>query len=159
MSWMSSGYYGHWVDSDKKITFAIFKSWSVLLTLLHFKKRSYLLQVLQELQRQYMSVKYGCTSLLSPASEHPLQDVDSPSPIRPLHTGSTSALYNPSAMVSRYMKVEKQILTANDNILLFNFRCKVDYLPSARVYIAQCPPLTQVFTINTNFIHFKYFFI
>ncbi|KAJ8979719.1 hypothetical protein NQ317_015543 [Molorchus minor] len=52
--------------------------------------------VLQELQRQYMSLKYGCTSALSPASEHPLQDVDSPSPIRPLHTGSTSALYSSS---------------------------------------------------------------
>nr|CAI5852223.1 unnamed protein product [Callosobruchus analis] len=51
--------------------------------------------VLQELQRQYMSLKYGCTSSLSPASEHPLQDIDSPSPIRPLHTGSTSALYSP----------------------------------------------------------------
>lgn len=49
-----------------------------------------------------MSVKYGCTSLLSPASEHPLQDVDSPSPIRPLHTGSTSALYNPSLPVIFY---------------------------------------------------------
>uniref|UniRef100_A0A6P7GBU2 Kinesin-like protein Klp98A n=1 Tax=Diabrotica virgifera virgifera TaxID=50390 RepID=A0A6P7GBU2_DIAVI len=52
--------------------------------------------VLQELQRQYMSLKFGCTSALSPTSEHPLQDIDSPSPIRPLHTGSTSALYSPS---------------------------------------------------------------
>ncbi|CAH1112604.1 unnamed protein product [Psylliodes chrysocephalus] len=53
-------------------------------------------KVLQELQRQYMSLKYGCTSSLSPTSEHPLQDIDSPSPIRPLHTGSTSALYSPA---------------------------------------------------------------
>ncbi|KAJ8925878.1 hypothetical protein NQ315_009730 [Exocentrus adspersus] len=52
--------------------------------------------VLQELQRQYMSLKYGCTSSLSPTTEHPLQDNDSPSPIRPLHTGSMSALYSPS---------------------------------------------------------------
>lgn len=62
-------------------------------------KLTTILKDLQELQRQYMSVKYGCTSLLSPASEHPLQDVDSPSPIRPLHTGSTSALYTPSMPV------------------------------------------------------------
>ncbi|KAJ8954794.1 hypothetical protein NQ318_014906 [Aromia moschata] len=53
-------------------------------------------KMLQELQRQYMSLKYGCISALSPASEHPLQDIDSPSPIRPLHTGSTSALYSSS---------------------------------------------------------------
>lgn len=52
-----------------------------------------------------MSVKYGCTSLLSPASEHPLQDIDSPSPIRPLHTGSTSALYTPSIPVIFYQYV------------------------------------------------------
>ncbi|XP_057652749.1 kinesin-like protein KIF16B isoform X2 [Diorhabda carinulata] len=52
--------------------------------------------VLQDLQRQYMSLKYGCTSTLSPTSEHPLQDIDSPSPIRPTHTGSTSALYSPT---------------------------------------------------------------
>ncbi|XP_066262370.1 kinesin-like protein Klp98A isoform X2 [Euwallacea similis] len=51
---------------------------------------------LQELQRQYMAIKYGCSSFLSPALEHPLQDLDSPSPIKPLHTGSTSALYSSS---------------------------------------------------------------
>ncbi|XP_066142639.1 kinesin-like protein Klp98A isoform X2 [Euwallacea fornicatus] len=51
---------------------------------------------LQELQRQYMAIKYGCCSFLSPALEHPLQDLDSPSPIKPLHTGSTSALYSSS---------------------------------------------------------------
>lgn len=59
--------------------------------------KSYLdsqIAVLQELQRQYMSLKYG-SSALSPASEHPLQDLDSPSPVKPLHTGSTSALYSP----------------------------------------------------------------
>ncbi|KAH1007307.1 hypothetical protein HUJ04_004562 [Dendroctonus ponderosae] len=53
-------------------------------------------QYLQELQRQYMAMKYGCYSNLSPALEHPLQDMDSPSPIRPLNTGSTSALYTSS---------------------------------------------------------------
>ncbi|KAJ3648828.1 hypothetical protein Zmor_020600 [Zophobas morio] len=54
--------------------------------------------ILQELQRQYMSLKCGSSSVLSPASEHPLQDVDSesPSPVKPVHTGSTSALYSPS---------------------------------------------------------------
>nr|XP_022909743.1 kinesin-like protein Klp98A isoform X1 [Onthophagus taurus]XP_022909744.1 kinesin-like protein Klp98A isoform X2 [Onthophagus taurus] len=52
---------------------------------------------LQDLQKQYMSLKIGpSSSILSPAAEHPLQDLhDSPSPIRPLHTGSTSALYSP----------------------------------------------------------------
>ncbi|CAG9762124.1 unnamed protein product [Ceutorhynchus assimilis] len=50
---------------------------------------------LQELQKHYMAMKYGCSSILSPALEHPLQNMDSPSPIKPLHTGSTSALYSP----------------------------------------------------------------
>lgn len=54
---------------------------------------------LQQLQRQYMALKYGSSSALSPATEHPLQDVDSPSPIKPLHTGSTSALYSSSLQI------------------------------------------------------------
>ncbi|KAL1493564.1 hypothetical protein ABEB36_009268 [Hypothenemus hampei] len=51
---------------------------------------------MQELQRRYMCIKYGCTSGLSPALEHPLQNMDSPSPIKPIHTGSTSVLYTSS---------------------------------------------------------------
>ncbi|XP_050295479.1 kinesin-like protein Klp98A [Anthonomus grandis grandis] len=54
---------------------------------------------LQELQRQYMNLKYGCHSMLAPAPEHPLQDMDSPSPIKPLHSGSTSALYTSSLQI------------------------------------------------------------
>ncbi|CAG9820988.1 unnamed protein product [Phaedon cochleariae] len=54
--------------------------------------------VLQELQRQYM-VRYGCASLLTPTQEHPLQDLDSPSPVGPFRTGSASALYSPSAQI------------------------------------------------------------
>ncbi|KAL3287107.1 hypothetical protein HHI36_001588 [Cryptolaemus montrouzieri] len=51
--------------------------------------------ILQDLQKQYMALKSGSTCLLSPADEHPLQDLDSPSPLKPLHTGSTSTLYSP----------------------------------------------------------------
>ncbi|XP_065167719.1 kinesin-like protein Klp98A isoform X2 [Atheta coriaria] len=51
--------------------------------------------ILQDLQKQYLAVKAGSPSILSPAAEHPLQDLDSPSPMRPLHAGSTSALYSP----------------------------------------------------------------
>lgn len=60
--------------------------------------------MLQELQRQYVSLKMGSTSALSPAAEHPLQDLDSPSPspIRPLHSGSTSTLYTTSRPVRIY---------------------------------------------------------
>lgn len=49
-----------------------------------------------------MAMKYGCATVLSPALEHPLQDLtaDSPSPIKPLHTGSTNALYSSSLQVS-----------------------------------------------------------
>lgn len=59
--------------------------------------------ILQDLQRQYMSLKMGSPSVLSPAAEHPLQDLDSPSPspVRPLHTGSTSALYSPPLPMQR----------------------------------------------------------
>lgn len=39
-------------------------------------------------------------STLSPAVEHPLQDSLSPSPIKPLHTGSTTALHSPGLQVS-----------------------------------------------------------
>lgn len=47
-----------------------------------------------------MTLKYGSSSCtLSPAVEHPLQDIDSPSPVKPLHTGSTSALYSPPLQV------------------------------------------------------------
>ncbi|XP_049826777.1 kinesin-like protein Klp98A isoform X3 [Aethina tumida] len=57
------------------------------------------IEILQEYQRQYMALKSGSSScVLSPAQEHPLQDISvdsSPSPIKPLHTGSTSALYSP----------------------------------------------------------------
>lgn len=49
-------------------------------------------------------MKLGSPSVLSPATEHPLQDLDSPSPIRPLHTGSTSALYSPTMPVSCILK-------------------------------------------------------
>lgn len=44
-----------------------------------------------------MTLKIGSPSVLSPAADHPLQGTDSssPSPIKPLHTGSTSALYSP----------------------------------------------------------------
>lgn len=58
------------------------------------------IQVLQDLQRQYMSLKVGGSSSLLPAAEHPLQDLDSPSPIRPLHTGSTSAICSTPRPVS-----------------------------------------------------------
>ncbi|XP_008195797.2 kinesin-like protein Klp98A isoform X1 [Tribolium castaneum] len=60
--------------------------------------------VLQELQRQYMAIKCGSGSVLSPATEHPLQDVDSasPSPVKPFHTGSTSALYSPNLQVQSH---------------------------------------------------------
>lgn len=52
--------------------------------------------VLHDLQKQYMALKVGSPSILSPAAEHPLQDLDNtPSPIRPIHRGSTSALYSP----------------------------------------------------------------
>lgn len=54
-----------------------------------------LISDLQELQRQYMALKVGSPSVLSPASEHPLQHLDIPSPVRPIHRGSTSALYTP----------------------------------------------------------------
>ncbi|XP_074037348.1 kinesin-like protein 98A isoform X2 [Leptinotarsa decemlineata] len=54
---------------------------------------------LKELQRQYSVLKHGTSSIMSPALEHPLQDIDSPSPLRPLTTGSTSALYSPSLQV------------------------------------------------------------
>ncbi|KAF5280415.1 hypothetical protein FQR65_LT03224 [Abscondita terminalis] len=56
---------------------------------------------LQELQKQYMSFKIGSPLILSPATEHPLQDSNSPlSPVRPVHRGSTSALYSPSLQSS-----------------------------------------------------------
>lgn len=58
---------------------------------------------LQELQKQYVTMKSKPTSLLSPADEHPLQDFDSPSPLRPLHSGSTSALYSPMHMQHRQL--------------------------------------------------------
>lgn len=52
---------------------------------------------LQELQKQYMAFKTGSPLILSPTSEHPLQNLDSPiSPVRPAHRGSTSALYSPT---------------------------------------------------------------
>ncbi|CAH0550729.1 unnamed protein product [Brassicogethes aeneus] len=61
------------------------------------------IEILQELQRQYMSVKFGSNCVLSPASEHPLQDIDSsPSPLKPLHTGSTSALYSPPLQLQNH---------------------------------------------------------
>lgn len=49
-----------------------------------------------------MTLKVGSSSVLSPAAEHPLQGIDSPSPspLKPLHTGSTSALYSPPVPVS-----------------------------------------------------------
>lgn len=43
-------------------------------------------------------------STLLPAVEHPLQHPDgfSPSPIKPLHTGSTTALHSPGLQVSDF---------------------------------------------------------
>ncbi|KAK4883965.1 hypothetical protein RN001_000236 [Aquatica leii] len=52
---------------------------------------------LQELQKQYMSFKIRSPIILSPATEHPLQNLDSPaSSMPPTHRGSTSALYSPT---------------------------------------------------------------
>ncbi|KAF7281404.1 hypothetical protein GWI33_004786 [Rhynchophorus ferrugineus] len=56
---------------------------------------------LQQLQRQYMALQYGHSSALSPTVEHPLQDLESPSPVKPLHTGSTSVLYSTSMQNNR----------------------------------------------------------
>lgn len=56
--------------------------------------------VLQDLQKRQMTLKYGPSvknSVLSPASEHPLQDIDSPSPLQPLYMGSSITLYSPSS--------------------------------------------------------------
>ncbi|CAG9861907.1 unnamed protein product [Phyllotreta striolata] len=60
--------------------------------------------VLKELQHQYISLKYGSTTSLVPASDHPLQDADSPSPVRPLFAGSTSVIY-PSILQNQIQRL------------------------------------------------------
>lgn len=73
--------------------------------------------VLQEMQRKYMTMKFGTNSAaLSPAIEHPLQDVDSPSPVKPLRTGSTSALYSPSLQNQRLSPYNQAIYRSMPSI-------------------------------------------
>ncbi|KAI4467704.1 kinesin-related [Holotrichia oblita] len=93
--------------------------------------------ILQDLQKQYMALKVGSLSALSPAAEHPLQSVDSssPSPLKPLHTGSTSALYTPPmplqnrnmspySNVSMYRSMPSIITdTDTDNIINISSYC------------------------------------
>ncbi|KAK9707912.1 PX domain [Popillia japonica] len=91
--------------------------------------------ILQDLQKQYMALKAGSLSALLPAAEHPLQSVDSPSPLKPLHTGSTSALYTPPmplqnrntspySNVSMYRSMPSIITdTDTDNIINISSYC------------------------------------
>lgn len=77
-----------------------------------------------------MSLKMGSSSVLSPAAEHPLQDIDSPSPspIRPMHTGSTSALYTSFRPVS--IRNQKLIFQRPHSVMKTNkfFVCYVVFI-------------------------------